>query len=52
MTFFNRLLTNNLNETYYCPITINIPLSTESNTIYDGNLTLKDSTNYKFIRID
>ena len=49
---FNVTITNNLNETYYCPITINIPLSTESNTIYDGNLTLKDSTNYKFIRID
>ena len=45
-------ITNYLNETYSCPITLNIPLSTESNTIYDGNLTLKDSTNYKFIRID
>ena len=43
-------ITNNINETYECPITLNIPLSTESNTIYDGSLTLKDSTNYKFIR--
>lgn len=49
---FNVTITNNLNETYYCPVTINIPLSTESSTIYDGNLTLKDSTNYKFIRVE
>lgn len=48
----NITITNNLNETYYCPVVINIPLSTESNTIYDGNLTLKDNTNYKFIRIN
>lgn len=45
-------ITNNLNENYECPITLNIPLSTEISTIYDGNLTLKDNVNYKFIRID
>jgi len=43
-------ITNNLDETFTCPLTLNIPLSTESSTIYDGNLTLKDSINYKFIK--
>lgn len=43
-------ITNNLDEIYTCPLTLNIPLSTESSTIYDGNLTLKDSTNYNFIK--
>lgn len=43
-------ITNNLDETYFCPITLNIPLSTENSTIYDGNLTIKDSVNYKFIK--
>lgn len=43
-------ITNNLDEIFTCPLTLNIPLSTESSTIYDGNLTLKDSTNYNFIK--
>ena len=48
---FEISITNNLNEIYTCPITLNIPLSTESNTIYDGNLILEDNTSiYKFIR--
>ena len=47
---FNVEITNNLDEIYYCPITLNIPLSTEKNTVYDGSLTLKDSTNYRFTK--
>ena len=47
---FDITITNNLNETYFCPITLNIPLSTENSTIYDGNLTIKDSVNYAFIK--
>jgi len=43
-------ITNNLDEIYSCPLILNIPLSSEANTIYDGNLTMKDSVNYKFIR--
>lgn len=43
-------ITNNLDETFTCPLTLNIPLSTENSTIYDGTLTLKDSTNYNFIK--
>lgn len=45
-------ITNNLEEVYACPLTITIPLSTENSTIYDGSLTLKDSTQYKFIKIN
>ena len=43
-------ITNNLDEVYNCPITLNVPLSTEKNTIYDGSLTLKDMVNYIFIK--
>lgn len=43
-------ITNNLDEVYTCPIILTIPLSTESSTVYDGNLIINDSTNYKFIR--
>lgn len=42
---------NNLDETYSCPVTLTIPLSTEKSTIYDGSLTLKDSTKYDFIKL-
>ena len=41
---------NNLDETYSCPLTLTIPLSTESSTIYDGSLTLNEVTNFNFIK--
>ena len=47
---FNITITNNLDETYFCPVTLNIPLSTDVSTIYDGSLTIKDDVDYKFIR--
>ena len=44
---------NSLNEIFSCPVSLSIPLSTENETIYDGNLTLKNSVvNYTFIRGD
>ena len=43
-------IVNNLDETYTCPIVLNIPLSTEKSTIYDGNLILNQPTNYRFVR--
>lgn len=43
-------ITNNLDEVYACPLTLTIPLSTESSTIYDGSLILTDNTNYQFIK--
>ena len=48
---FTITITNNSNETYTCPLTLTIPLSTENSTVYDGNLTLNDVTNYNFIKI-
>lgn len=48
---FNMIIENNSDETFTCPISLNIPLSTESSTIYDGSLTLTDKVNYKFIKI-
>jgi hypothetical protein len=44
-------ITNNLDEIYTCPVILNIPLSTESTTIYNGNLILNNSTNYNFLRV-
>ena len=41
---------NNLDEEYICPISLNIPLSTEESTIYDGNLIVKDNVSYRFIK--
>lgn len=41
---------NNLDEIYTCPIEFNIPLSTESTTIYDGNLILTQETDFKFVK--
>ena len=45
-------ITNNLDEKYVCPFSLNIPISTESNTIYDGSLRLDDATDYKFMQIN
>lgn len=44
-------ITNHLDETYRCPVILNLPLSTESSTVYNGSLTLNDSTDYKFIKL-
>ena len=43
-------ITNNLKEKYTCPIILNMPLSTENKTIYDGSLTLKSECDYNFIK--
>lgn len=48
---FRVTITNNLDEIYTCPISLNIPLSSENTTIYNGNMVLKDNVNYKFIKI-
>lgn len=42
-------ITNNLDEVYSCPFILNIPLSTENSTVYDGSLILNSNVNYKFI---
>ena len=43
-------IVNNLDETYTCPVILNIPLSTENKTIYDGKLLLTNTPNYNFIK--
>ncbi len=43
-------ITNNLDEVYSCPFILNIPLSTENSTVYDGSLILNNSVNYNFIK--
>lgn len=44
-------IVNALDEVFTCPVSLNIPLSTENETLYDGNLTLKNSVvNYLFIK--
>ena len=45
----NVTITNNLDEVYTCPITLNIPISTENSSLYNGTLIVKEPTNYKFI---
>lgn len=45
-------IVNNLDETFTCPVILNIPLSTENETIYDGKLLLNDATDYNFIKIN
>ncbi len=44
-------ITNNLDEVYSCPFILNIPLSTESSTVYDGSLVVNNSVNYNFIKL-
>lgn len=44
-------IVNNLNEKFTCPIVLSIPLSIDNSSIYDGNLTLKQKCNYKFIKL-
>jgi len=47
---FNMIIENNSDEKYICPMTLNIPLSTENSTIYDGKLVLTDNVDYRFIK--
>lgn len=47
---FDIYITNNKDEEFKCTVFINIPLTTEDKTIYDGNITLKQDTNFVFYR--
>lgn len=49
---FNMIIENNSDEKYICPMTLNIPLSTDNSTIYDGKLVLTDNVDYKFIKMN
>ena len=47
---FDIYITNNLDENFKTTVSIDIPLSSEDKTIFDGNLTMKQDTNYTFYR--
>ena len=47
---FDIYITNNLEQEFKCSVYLDIPLETSSETIYDGKVTLKQNTNFKFYR--
>lgn len=47
---FDIYITNNLDQEFKCSVYLDIPLDTDNETIYDGKVTLKDSTNFTFYR--
>ena len=47
---FDIYITNNLDEDFKTTVSIDIPLSYEDESIFDGNLTIKQDTNYTFYR--
>ena len=47
---FDIYITNNLDEDFKTTVSIDIPLFSEDKTIFDGNLTMKQDTNYTFYR--
>lgn len=47
---FDIHITNNLDEDFKTTVSIDIPLSSEDKTIFDGSLTIKQDTNYIFYR--
>lgn len=47
---FDIYITNNANEEFKCNLILDIPLENEQTSIYDGNLNVKDTTNYRFYR--
>ena len=47
---FDIYITNNLDENFKTTVSIDIPLSSEDKTIFDGNLTINQDTNYTFYR--
>jgi len=49
---FDIYITNNLNQEFKSTIHIDIPLSTHDKSIYDGNITLNNNTNYIFYRFN
>lgn len=49
---FNMIIENNSDEKFSCPMVLNMPLSTENSTIYDGKLVLTDNVDYRFIKMN
>ncbi len=49
---FDIYITNNKNEKFKSKIFIDIPYKTDSTSIYDGNITIKQKTNFTFYRYE
>lgn len=47
---FDIYIVNNLDQEFKCTVYTDIPLKTEEKSIYDGNLTLAQDTNFTFYR--
>ncbi len=47
---FDIYITNNLDEEFKCTVYIDIPLESDSESIYNGSVTLKKDTNFIFYR--
>ena len=47
---FDIYIINNLDQQFKSTVYIDIPLQKDEKTIYDGNITLKSDTNFKFYR--
>lgn len=47
---FDIYITNNLDEDFKTTVSIDIPLSSENGSIFDGTLTVKQDTTYTFYR--
>ena len=47
---FDILITNNVDQDFKTTVSIDIPLSSEDKTIFNGNLTVKSNTTYTFYR--
>ena len=49
---FDVLITNNQNEKFKTSIYLNLPFEDDSNSIYEGTITVKKDTNYLFYRYE
>ena len=47
---FDILITNNLDQDFKTTVSIDIPLTSDDGSILDGNLTVRNDTNYPFYR--
>ncbi len=49
---FDIYITNNKDEKYKCSVHLSIPYEKDGSSIYDGSITVKDTTNFSFYRYE
>lgn len=49
---FDIYITNNLNQKFKCPVSIDIPLESDSKSIYDGSILTKNTNKFVFYRYE